>query len=244
MEILDFQTIDSIPALYCEELDMIVISDLHLGLEGSVTSDGGYVPQFQLEDLMEDLDSAKEETGASRILVNGDLKHEFSRTHYKEKEEIGEFMRFLDRRFDEIIVVKGNHDTFLDEPVEDNGGKFVDYFLENRYLFIHGHSKLPDLEEDYDTLVIGHEHPALVLKDEIGVKEKVDCFLFGETTDGKEIVVMPAFSKISGGSKVNQVPGDQLLSPVLRNNVEIDNLEAVAVSREAGIYRFPELEHL
>ncbi len=242
MKILGFETIDSLPALYHPGMDMIVISDLHLGLEGSVTSEGGYIPQFQLEDLVDDLEFAKEETGASRILVNGDLKHEFSRTRYSERQEIEEFIEFLDAMFDEVIVIQGNHDTFIESIVEDNGGKFSKHFIEDGILFIHGHNRLSELEAgDYETLVIGHEHPALVLKDEIGVKEKVDCFLYGETRSGKNIVVLPAFSKISGGSKVNQVPQNQLLSPILRNEADIRELKAVAVSREAGIYSFPEI---
>lgn len=242
MKILEFQTVDSLPLLYHPGLDMIVISDLHLGLEGSVTFEGGYVPQFQLEGLIEDIEDAKIETGASRILVNGDLKHEFSTTRYSEQKEIEEFLEFLRDNFDEVIVVQGNHDTFLDRLVEEVGS-FDEYHLEDGILFTHGHQEPGELDvaEDYETIVIGHEHPALVLKDEIGVKEKVDCFLHGETDEGKNIVVMPAFSKISGGSKVNQVPSSELLSAILREHVDVARLEAVAVSRDAGLFKFPEI---
>ncbi len=244
MEILGFETIDSLPLLYRPELDMIIISDLHLGLEGSVTYEGGYVPQFQLEGLIEDLELAKEETNASRILVNGDLKHEFSTTRYSEQKEIEKFLGFLSDSFEEVIVIQGNHDTFLENLVEDVG-EFKDHHLESGILFVHGHQEFDDIEaEDYETLVIGHEHPALVLKDEIGVKEKVDCFLYGKMRNGKNIVVMPAFSKISGGSKVNQVPSSELLSPVLRNQADTGGLKAVAVSREAGLFEFPELNRI
>jgi len=245
MEILDFETVDSLPLLYHPELDLIVISDLHLGLEGSVTSEGGYVPQFQLEELKDDLRDAREETDSSRILINGDLKHEFSKTRYSEKKELEDFLDFLDREFEDIIVVQGNHDTFLESLVKDVG-RFVKYHLEDGILFTHGHQKLSDLDAEggYETVVIGHEHPALVLKDEIGVKEKVDCFLYGEMDNGNNIVVLPAFSKISGGSKVNQVPQGKLLSPILKEEVDIGDLEAIAVSREAGLFEFPEIRKI
>lgn len=242
MKIFDFETVDSLPLLYHPGMDLLVISDLHLGLEGSMTSEGGYVPQFQLEELIEDIEDARQETGASRILVNGDLKHEFATTRYSEQKEIEEFMEFLDREFDEVIVVKGNHDTFIENIVEKHG-TLSDFHMEEGTLFVHGHRDLDDMDIDgeYKTVVIGHEHPALVLEDEIGVKEKVDAFLYGETREGKKIVVMPAFSKISGGSKVNQVPQSELLSPILRNRVDVGGLEAVAVSREAGLFEFPEI---
>ncbi len=242
MEIFGFETIDSLPALYHQESDMVVISDLHLGLEGSMTYEGSYVPQFQLDELKEDLRGAAEETGASRVLVNGDLKHEFSTTRFSEEKEIREFIEFLQELFSEVVLVKGNHDTFVVQIAEDYGLELEDYHLENDVLFYHGHRELDLLgAEGYDTVVIGHEHPALSLKDEIGVKEKVDCFLYGEMDNESRLIVMPAFSKISGGSTVNEVPTHKLLSPVLRNQVDIDEMKAIAVSKEAGLFEFPEI---
>ncbi len=242
MNIFGFETIDSLPALYHPGSEMVVISDLHLGLEGSMSYEGSYVPQFQLEQLKEDLKEAAEETGASRILVNGDLKHEFSTTRFSEEKEIREFIEFLQKLFSDIVLVKGNHDTFVVQIAGDYGLELKDYHVEVDILFYHGHRELDLLgAEDYETVVIGHEHPALTLRDEIGVKEKVDCFLYGETDNGKRLVVLPAFSKISGGSTVNEVPTHKLLSPVLRNQVDIDGMKAVAVSKEAGLFEFPEI---
>lgn len=239
MKIAGFQTINSLPALYHEGLDMIVISDLHLGLEGSLTYEGSYIPKFQLADVLDDLETAVEETGASRLLVNGDLKHEFSTTRYSEREEIEEFTEKALELVDEMIVIKGNHDTFLEYLFEEYGIELEEEYLEEGVLFSHGHESVK--REDYETLVIGHEHPALVLEDEIGTTEKVDCFLHGKMKNGKNIVVMPAFSKISGGSKVNRVGSKDLLSPVLKNQVDFRKLEAVAVSKEAGLFSFPEI---
>lgn len=245
MDIFDFETVGSLPTLYHPEMDLLVISDLHLGLERSMTYDGSYVPKFQLKDLKEDMRSAVDKTGASRILLNGDLKHEFKYTRFSEKEEIEDFLEFLKTRFDEIIVVKGNHDTFLEEVITGDHVKYTETYLENGALFLHGHSSLSKTEvDDYDTLVIGHEHPALALEDEIGITEKVDCFLYGKTKNNKNLIVLPAFSKISGGSKVNTIPQDKLLSPVLRNEANVDDLKAVAVSREAGLFEFPEIRKI
>lgn len=237
MEILNFETVDSLPALYHPELDLVVISDLHLGLERSASYDGNYIPKFQLEEIKEDVRELKKRTDAERILLNGDLKHEFKYTRFSEKDEIEEFIRLLKTMFREIIVVKGNHDTFLDDVIDEDS--LVDRFKEDSVLFVHGDQTV---KEDYETLVIGHEHPALELEDEIGVTEKVDCFLYGEIEDGKDIIVMPAFSKMAGGSAVNTMPEKDLLSPVLRNQVDVGDLKAVAVDKEAGLFKFPKLE--
>ncbi|AOV95287.1 hypothetical protein AQV86_05215 [Nanohaloarchaea archaeon SG9] len=243
MKVLNFETVSSIPALYHPGLDLIVISDLHLGLEGGMTSKGSYVPEFQLDELLEDLHEIRKRTEASRLLVNGDLKNEFKTSLYSEKAEIEEFIDETESLFDELILVEGNHDTFIESTVEEKGYELEKFFLEDGVLFTHGHISLEELEieEEFDTVVIGHEHPALELKDEIGVKEKVNCFLYGKNTDGKGLIVMPAFSTISNGSGVNNMPSRELLSPVLRDFVEKSSLKALAVSREAGMFEFPEL---
>lgn len=241
MDILDFKTIDSKPGLYHPEIDLLVISDLHLGLESSMTTKGSYVPQFQLDDLKRDIEEMREETEASRILVNGDLKNEFS-TSYSEKKELREFIDFLQDNFKDVIPIRGNHDTFIEDLLEEKGLRMQDSYMEKRVLFTHGHISLETLDvRDFETAVIGHEHPALALTDNIGVKEKVDCFLYGEMNDGRNILVMPAFSTISNGTNINEVPSKQLLSPILRNQTQKNSLKAIAVDREAGLLEFPKL---
>lgn len=247
MNIKNFETVSSIPALYHREMELLVISDLHLGLEGGMSAKGSYVPQFQLDGLLEDLDELRRRTEATRLLLNGDLKNEFKTSLYSEKKEIEKFLEKAQDLFDEIILIRGNHDTFIESTVEDMGYELRDHFLEEKVLFTHGHISLEELEveeEEYSTVVIGHEHPALELKDEIGVKEKVNCFLYGENKDGKTFIVMPAFSTISNGSGVNNMPTRELLSPILRNEINKNSMKAVAVSREAGLFEFPELRKL
>lgn len=241
MDILGFKTIDEKPGLYHPETDLLVISDLHLGLESSMTTKGSYVPQFQLEDLKRDIEEMQKDTEADRILVNGDLKNEFS-TSYSEKKELRDFIDFLQENFEDVILIKGNHDTLIEDITEEKGLRMLESYNEGNVLFTHGHMSLQTLdEEDFDTVVIGHEHPALALTDDVGVKEKVDCFLYGEMNDGRNILVMPAFSKISNGTNINEVPSRELLSPILRNKVDKDSLKAVAIDREAGLLEFPKI---
>lgn len=243
MKLFNFKTVDNLPCLYLEKNDLLVVSDLHLGLEESLTKDGNYVPKHQMEDIREDLKKAKNETGASRILVNGDIKNEFATARYSEAKEIKQFFRFVEKEFEEVLLIKGNHDSFVEGALSEFDVEPLDFHLEGETLFTHGHISLEELEVDgnYSTVVIGHEHPALALEDEIGTREKVDCFLHGQQ-DGLRLVVMPAFSPISNGTAVNETPQSELLSPILRNNFKVGELKAVAVSREAGLFEFPELK--
>lgn len=246
MQIFSFETVDSIPALYHPELDLLVVSDIHLGLEGTMTADGNYVPKFQLDELLEDLQEAQELTEASRILVNGDLKNEFSTSRFTERNEIKDFLDFLEENFEETIIIKGNHDTFVDSTVNEYSLNLKDYHLEDGILFTHGHITVDelDLDKEFETMVIGHEHPSLALKDDIGIKEKVPCFLYGQLEDDSNIIVLPAFAKVSRGNDINYTPQHKLLAPALRNRVILGELKALGVSREGGLFEFPEIRKL
>lgn len=234
----DFEIIDSKPAIYLPEIDLIAIADLHLGLEASMTSRGNYIPEFQLEDLKDEISDLKKETGSDRILINGDLKNQYSTT-YSEKREISELLDFLKEEFKDIIIIEGNHDTFIEETVEEKDLRVLEKYREDGILFMHGHK---EVDEEFEALIIGHEHPALALTDEIGVTEKVSCLLHGKTERG-ELFVLPAFSKISNGSEVNRMRKSELLCPVLQET-GIDDFEAYAISREAGVFDFGKIHNL
>lgn len=45
--------------------------------------------------------------------------------------------------------------------------------------------------------VVGHEHPSLVLRDEVGGRVQLPCFLVGD-----EVLALPAFSPLSPGTDV------------------------------------------
>jgi putative SbcD/Mre11-related phosphoesterase len=236
--VTEFKFVNSYPAVHFPEIDLVAIADLHLGLEGSMTSRGNYVPEFQLEQVKKEIKEISSESEASKILVNGDLKNQYS-TSYSEKKEIKELIGELKENFDDVILIKGNHDTFVEDLAEDEGLRVLEEFREDGFLFVHGHE---EIEGDYETLVIGHEHPALALEDEVGVTEKVDALLHLEEDD-REIFVLPAYSPISNGSEVNRMKSSELLSPVLKEE-NIGEFEAYAISREAGEFYFGKLQDL
>lgn len=233
----EFEIIGNYPAIYFPELDLIAISDLHLGLEASMTSRGNYIPEFQLDQIIEELEEIRELTDCDRILINGDLKNQYS-TSYSEKSEIDDLLSFLTDQFEDVIVIQGNHDTFTDSILEEHGLRPLEQYEEDGVLFTHGDER-PD--QDWSTIVIGHEHPALALEDDIGVTEKVDAFLHLEGE--KEIFVLPAYSPISNGSEINRMSSSELLSPILKD-FNLNEFQAYAISREAGVFDFGKLRNL
>ncbi len=247
MKLFDrFEIIDNFPALYIDDLSTIVVSDLHLGLESLMADSGMFMPKFQLSEMKEDLSNMIAERDVEKLIVCGDIKHEFSETSYGERKEVEELMEFLGELVEDIYLVKGNHDNYLIYPVKGyEDVELQETFVLEDVCFAHGHEKDERMRGlDVNYLIIGHEHPALSLKDDIGVKEKIRCFLYGEMEDDKKLIVMPAFSELAQGSDMNNVREQELLSPVLKDMVDLDNMKAVGVDKEAGLFEFPELGEL
>lgn len=240
----EIEIIEPYPAIYIEPVDAIVIADLHLGYEGIMAEQGTLIPKVQFKKEMEALKAIIENCNARKIIINGDVKHEFSETSYHEFKEVKDLFIFLKSEFERVILVKGNHDNFIYYITSKYGVELHDSLCLNEFLFVHGHGVNKEIEElKKGFLIIGHEHPAIVLFDEIGAKEKVDCFLFGGIKN-KKILVMPAFSYLAEGSEVNTMPREEMLSPVLREKVDVDRLYVIGISEETGCLEFGELGKL
>ncbi|MFP4000819.1 MAG: metallophosphoesterase [Candidatus Natronoplasma sp.] len=241
-----FEIVDNYPALYLKEINALIISDLHLGLEALMAESGLYMPKFQLEEMKNDLEELSEKRDFEKLMVCGDIKHEFSETSYQEKVEVEEFLEFSQKLAKDIYLVKGNHDNYLIYPVK----KYENVELEESFVFdgvnfIHGDKKVESINgPDVEYIVMGHEHAALSLTDEVGAREKIRCFLYGEMRNGKKLIVMPAFSRLAEGSQLNQVRKKDLLSPVLKDMITVGEMKAIGIDKEAGLFKFPEIKKI
>jgi len=239
-----FEIVENYPALYSEDINALIISDLHLGLESLMADSGVYMPKFQLSEMKEDIREISRKKDFDKMIVCGDIKHEFSETSYHERKEVEEFIEFSKTFAEEIYLVKGNHDNYLIYSIKRyTEVKLEDSFEFNGIRFIHGHKKMEDINRlDIEYLIIGHEHPALSLTDEIGASEKIRSFLYGKMKNGTRLIVMPAFSRLAQGSQMNQVKNEDILSPILKDLVEIGEMKAIGIDKEAGIFEFPKLK--
>lgn len=239
MKIDGIEVIEPYPAVYIEDIDAVAIADLHLGYEGIMADSGIFVPKVQFEKEMKVIKKVLEARKPGRVIINGDLKHEFSETSYHEFREVSDFLAYLRDTVDEVLLTKGNHDNFLARVASREGVELFDELELGKYFFMHG-DKLPKSMEKVKRkfLIIGHEHPAIALYDEIGVKEKIDCFLYG-----KNILVLPAFSPLMQGSEINVIPASELLSPVLKK-YNVEELVVIGISEETGCLKFSRLREM
>jgi len=217
--------------------DYLIISDLHLGYEQALNSDGLMVPRFQYKKIVKRLKQITLRTHASTIVVNGDLKHVFGRITRQEWKEAEDFINFLKDEFRDIILIKGNHDNFTRFIAEKNDLEVEDYSSVENYFIIHG-DKIPLSKIKQDTIIIGHEHPSLGLKSGERI-EKIKCFLKGRW-QSKNIIVMPSFNFISEGSDVLH---EKSISPFLDDISEfevlgVENFEILHFGKIKDIIEF------
>jgi len=202
--------------LHVPEYEALVFADIHLGYEEALNREGILVPHFQYKDVVGHVKAAIDETRPKRIIINGDLKHEFGLISAQEWREVMNFLRGL-KGYD-VTLVKGNHDTIVG-PIASGGNiKLVEELKLGTTLFVHGH-KMPENRrlktEDIKTVVIGHEHPCIGLREDERV-EKVKCFLAGKWK-GRDLIVLPSMNFVTEGTDILV---ESLLSPLLKDGVE------------------------
>jgi hypothetical protein len=239
----DLEIVEGLPVLYVKSLSAIVCSDLHLGYEGVMADKGHFLPKANLSNIKKIISEAVRLTGASRIIVDGDIKNEFSKVHIEEFNEFSEFVNYIRKslKIREIVLIKGNHDNFIDKYKKALDMKvYSQEALIGDFLFFHG-EELPKSGAG-KTLIMGHIHPAITISNSLGMREKLRCFLYGKMKDGRRVVVVPAMNYFSEGVGVN-IEDPVTMAPVFNSMLDIDSMEAYCIG-EGEILDFGRIEHL
>ena len=107
---MDVQPVYGIPALRIDET--YIIADLHIGVESHLRKKG-----FHLISRTDEMFNTIAETakGCDHLIVLGDVKDTVPGTSRQEYREIPDFFERLKELFSMIDVVRGNHDTNIEE---------------------------------------------------------------------------------------------------------------------------------
>ena len=261
----------------------LILTDFHIGYEEALNKQGVLLPRFQFKEIIKRLDKIFAKLRkVEKIVILGDLKHEFGRISDQEWRHTLMLLDYLGKRCNEIILLKGNHDTILGPIAEKRNVKVLDYYKietiknktikkspilnkinkkislnnkslkninkksiiknsfkiikNNKILCLHG-DKIPnkDMLKDVSTIIMGHEHPAVSIKD--GPRaETFKCFLLGKWKR-KNLIVLPSFNLVTEGTDILK---EKLLSPLLKNNVR--KMKAVVVADK--LYDFSTIKNL
>ncbi|MGC8644884.1 MAG: metallophosphoesterase [Thermoplasmata archaeon] len=192
-------------AAYLEDISAVVVSDVHLGYEDVLAMNGIFIPRVQSDLIYGTVDEIIEKYEPEEFIIDGDLKHEFSRNTPQEWRDVLELLQRISKR-STPIVVKGNHDNYVANIASKLNVGVYDIYREGRYTFHHGHKSFT-----WDGLaVIGNEHPAVGLRDSVDSVIKLPCFLYFKK---EGLIVLPALSIYAGGSDILK---NEISSPVLK----------------------------
>ncbi|MEM1586090.1 MAG: metallophosphoesterase [Candidatus Bathyarchaeia archaeon] len=146
----------------------LVISDLHLGWEASLSEKGIHIPT-QTNRLLRRLERILALERPDYLIILGDIKHTIEKIEAEEWRDIPEFFERILDKVGHIKVVPGNHDGNIEALLPSR----VEVAPQHGIIFggvglFHGHT-WPDVRMiGCETLVIGHIHPAIVFKDPAG----------------------------------------------------------------------------
>ncbi|MAG07980.1 phosphoesterase [Candidatus Woesearchaeota archaeon] len=220
--------------LYLTKERTLVIADTHIGFEEALNKQGLLVPRFQFDELVKRLKKILAKVKPKLIIVNGDIKHEFGTISEQEWRLTLRLLDFLAEHCEKIVLIKGNHDTVIGPIAVKRNIEVKDYYLTNKILIVHGHT-IFEKKLDYNTIIIGHEHPAIGIT-EAARRELFKCFLKGKFKV-KNLVVMPSFNLVTEGTNVLK---ESLLSPYLKQ--DLSGFEVFVVGDK--VYKFGRLGNL
>jgi len=173
---------------YLPDIKTLVIADLHIGYEEHLQKKGVMVPRTQFKDIIKRLDWVTSHIAVEKVILNGDVKHEFGTISAQEWREVLRLIDYFQKKDIQVITVTGNHDTILGPIRRKRQLKEFKEIRHKNILIAHGdyiHKKLAPI------ILIGHEHPAVTLR-EGAKKEKFKCFLKGKFKRSTLIVRLPA----------------------------------------------------
>ncbi len=225
------------PALYLENINTLVIGDLHIGIEYELGKNGINLPN-QIKLMRKRIENLLEKTKSKNLIILGDVKHQVPGINYLEERDIPIFFDELKTKA-KIYVCLGNHDTFLKKilpegiEVHDSKGFSIDI-----YGFFHGHA-WPKKELFFCRyLITSHIHPTLLFVDKLGhrIIEPVwiKCKLKREKIEDKyeiktkttDMIVLPAFNKLLSGSNINVSKiKKEFINPIMNDLIDKEKCE-------------------
>ena len=217
------------PALIVEgEARHLVVADLHFGIEADLAAHGLHFRSrsaARLERLLGILDR----TEPDALILLGDVKHSIPSVTRQEYFELPGILRTLRERIP-LRVFPGNHDIGIERYFEPSEIEAKDGAVLDGVGYLHGHM-VPAPSLAGHLIVIGHHHPLLSLRDEVGCALQSPAYLraglnttaLGLAADAAgaiptRVLFMPSFNEIAGYDifRITKNP----FSPLSRNMVK------------------------
>ena len=214
MRSLDVQPILNEPALFIGDKKILVVADLHIGIESELRKQGLQIPS-QTASMTQRLISLFKKYNPKEIVLLGDIKHNIPSSTIQQRTDVKRFVGKI-QSYGIIHILPGNHDGNISKLLSDSILiHSSDGFICEDVGLVHGH-RWPKKEiMQCKQIIIGHTHPTIMLTDRLGHKTFESCWLRGNLISDKlkerypesknpEIILMPAFNPLCGGIAANK----------------------------------------
>lgn len=213
--------LDESVLLYVEK-NILIIADMHIGIESELRELGLHLPS-QTALLTKQLMAMIQKYQPQELVLLGDVKHMIPSLTIQERVDVRKFLSTL-LPCGTVHIVPGNHDGNLKRLLPDavmlhpSGGIVIDHVG-----FVHGHRWPSHEVMGCEQIVFGHSHPTIMLTDRRGVPSFESCWLKGGFLTDRllerypnahadaQVLLMPAYNPLCGGIAVNK---DMLLGPL------------------------------
>lgn len=215
-----------------EKQKTLAIADLHIGWEMALTQKGIHVPT-QTPRLLKKLTNLITTYKPDKLLILGDVKHTIASAEIAEWHDVPDFFSELRKLILDISIIRGNHDGTLEPLLPENIRMLPSTGISMGEVgFFHGHRWPSPALLECRTLVMGHVHPVVALRDPAGFRitrqawVKADCNAAqlhtvlmkkhgkkaSEKSDktrkakpkASRLFIMPSFNDFLGGRPLNE----------------------------------------
>ena len=175
--------LDSRLALFHQQEKWLAVADLHFGFELSQRAAGHLVPLWGMESIETRLRELLRYYRPQMLILLGDLVHD--------KTAACEFVSLVTRLREQsdVLLLAGNHDS----QIKHLNIGWRDSFVTDRFEFHHGDCAR---EQNGRIQIIGHFHPAAILRDGAGLRLK-----FPALVQESHCWILPAFSPWAAGTE-------------------------------------------
>ena len=237
------------PVLVVEDtIRVLVVADIHLGIEWDLGNSGIVVPSQSAQGLARIMDYIDTAT-PDRVVLLGDVKHNVPRISWQEREEVPHFLESIARKVP-VDIVHGNHDGDMEYLLRQIPAELevtlqpARGFVLDGVGYFHGHTWPDPMLLACRHIVMAHNHPSIRFTDSLGSSSAEPAWIrtrlhrtplemhYRLTGDDlpwsdPEVIIMPAFCQLCGGVAFNESMHDDLLGPVFAAEaIDLDGAQA------------------
>ena len=196
-------------ALFWEEQNALILSDLHLGKAGHFRKAGIAIPKSVDDQNLYRLDVLIERFNPKRILFLGDLFHS------NKNKEWESFIKWRSKYSNiDMHLALGNHDFHSPDEYESIGLICSNKIESDPFLLLHEDTSKTDSETLYP--ISGHIHPSIRMVGKGRQAKRIPCFYFGKTS-----ALLPAFGNFTGTHNIKPSVNDSVFGVVENQIIQI-----------------------